>query len=99
MFHFRVATFAFVIAATAHEKIGADHQRYADFGAEYVKTCQLLGLYEPLSRATGDSVVLKTSETIGQGTGYRRTQRKVWFFAGVLAALTLGFALRVTGST
>jgi len=88
------------IAGTAHIKISADHVVYANFGSEYVKTAERLGLYETSSTMTdGQSVKLdaiKANREIGQGKGYRKTQGIIWAFAGVLAALSLFFALTVS---
>jgi hypothetical protein len=89
------------IAGTAHIKISGDHAVYAAFGAEYVITSEQLGLYEGSSITTADGKSeaqkpIKTNKSIGQGTGYRKTQGIIWVFAGVLAVLTLLFAVAVS---
>lgn len=89
------------IAVTAHIKISGDHAVYASFGAEYVETSKQLGLYTGsyVTMKDGQSVEqppIKTNETIGQGSGYRKTQWIIWSFAGVLAVLSLSFAIAVS---
>lgn len=88
------------IAATAHIKISGDHAVYANFGAEYVKTSERLGLYERSSTTKDEKPIeldaIKTNRAIGQGTGYKLTQRIIWAFAGVLAALSLFFAVTIS---
>lgn len=89
-----VSVFAVTIAWTAHIKISSDHQVYASFGAEYVKTCELLGFYGPVERSAQNAGI-KTNRKIGQGKGYRKTQAIIWSFATELIALTFLFALLV----
>ncbi len=84
-----VAAITLTISITATSKIGADHATYALYGREYMATCRLLGFYEK----SDDTKALKTSTTIGQGSGYRKTQQIIWAFAGVLNVLVLAFAL------
>lgn len=88
------------IAGTAHIKISEDHTVYATFGREYVLTSERLGLYESGPATTdGQSVkqdAVKTNRTIGQGTGYRKTQGIIWAFAGALTALSLFFAIAIS---
>ncbi len=87
-----VAVLSVSIAGTAHFKIGADHKIYVNFGAEYVKTSELLGFYAAIQIGNTHEA-LKKSRAIGQGTGYRKTQAIIWVFAGVVSTLTLAFAI------
>ncbi|PTQ80741.1 hypothetical protein C8R28_10364 [Nitrosomonas ureae] len=89
-----VSIFAVTVAWTAHIKISSDHQIYARFGAEYVKTCELLGFYDPVEWSA-QKTSIKTDKKIGQGKGYRKTQAIIWSFAAALIALTLLFALLI----
>lgn len=96
-----VVVLAGTIGGTAHIKISADHDVYASFGAEYVRTCTLLGLYakDPADSERGAVVVptaIKICGTIGQGKGYRKTQGIIWAFAGALAGITLFFAIVIS---
>lgn len=87
-----VTIFALAIAIATHRKISADHKVYEGFGEEYVKTSQLLGFYENVE-VEGEATTIKTSTEVGKGRGYRRTQRVIWSFAGVLIILTFLFAV------
>lgn len=88
------------IAGTAHIKISGDHAVYANFGAEYMATSVRLGLYESSSTTVDGQPVtqnaIKTSTNIGRGIGYKQTQRIIWAFAGVLAALSFFFAVTIS---
>lgn len=89
-----VLVFGGAIAGAAHIKISKDHEVYANFGAEYVRTCKLLGLYDPVSNGRiVSSDAIKNNENIGQGKGYRHTQSIIWSFACILVVLTLLFAI------
>jgi hypothetical protein len=83
-----VSILAVTIAGTAHAKISSDHKVYANFGAEYVKTCELLGFY-----ADSATTSIKSNKQIGQGKGYQKTQMIIWCFAAVLSVLTFAFAV------
>lgn len=61
------------VVLSTNEKIDADHSRYAEFGAEYVQTCKLLGLYSPITSGS-HTATLKENERIGQGVGYKKTK-------------------------
>ena len=87
-----VTLLAFTIAFTTHRKIDADHKRYATFGGEYVKTCQLLGFYDNVL-IENETTSIKTEKEIGTGQGYRKTQRIIWSFAGAVVVLVLLFAV------
>ena len=67
---------AAVIVWSTNQKIAADNRRYREFGVEYMKQCRLLGLYDIVT-LDGEPAAVKTSTTIGQGTGYQHTQRIV----------------------
>ncbi|KAF5419393.1 MAG: hypothetical protein C5S44_11155 [Candidatus Methanocomedens sp.] len=90
-----VSVLAVTIAGTAHVKISSDHEVYASFGAEYVKTCEMLGFYEKNVPIDGSDqkTSIKTNKNIGQGKGYRRTQHIIWSFAIMLIIFTFLFAL------
>ncbi len=88
------------VALAAHIKIKRDHRVYATFGTEYMKTAVLLGFYGdskelPKSKDEIPQNAIKQSITIGQGPGYRKTQRIIWSFYGALLVLTLMFACTV----
>jgi len=89
-----VSVFAITIALTTHIKISGDHQVYARFGEEYVRTCELLGFYA-LDKESQKEIGLKKNRNIGQGKGYRKTQAIIWAFAAVLVVFTFLFALLV----
>lgn len=88
---FTVTLLTLVITVAAHRKIDSDHRVYATFGAEYVKTCLLLGFYNDVV-IEGATTKIKSSTTIGQGKGYRSTQRIIWSFASAVIILTFLFA-------
>jgi len=92
-----VSILGFTIACTTHMKINGDHNVYAAFGREYVRTSGLLGFYDEVVDVEGceKKKAIKESTEIGQGRGYRKTQVIIWCFAGVLSALSLIFALAV----
>jgi hypothetical protein len=87
-----VAVVCSTIALTTCIKIGADHEIYANYGTEYVKTSVLLGFYDPVE-IEGASTLLKLSREIGKNRGYRKTQWIIWAFAAVNSILTFLFAL------
>ena len=91
-----VTALSLTIALSAHLKINSDHKGYERFGAEYVRTSQLLGFYEKIKIEGGETAV-KTDTHVGQGKGYRKTQNIIWLFAGVLTVLTLLFAALSSG--
>ena len=88
-----VSVFAVTIALTTHIKISGDHEVYARFGDEYVRTCVLLNFYA--LDAAKNEIGLKKNRNIGQGKGYRKTQAIIWGVAGVLVVFTFLFALLV----
>ena len=92
-----VSALAIVIAVSAHLKISSDHEVYARFGAEYVRTSELLGFYDDnvSPNGSGPQTIIKTSKNVGQGRGYRKTQAIIWSFASILAVFTFLFALFV----
>lgn len=93
---FVTLAFSITIALSAHIKINADHNVYANFGREYVKTSILLGFYEKqvelYENGSKKQEPLKISQAIGQGKGYRFTQGIIWAFASVLIIMALLFA-------
>lgn len=99
--HAVVSTLGGAIAIFAHTKISGDHDVYASFGAEYVKTSERLGLYANscVTLNDGQTIVqppIKTNRSIGQGAGYRKTQIIIWIFAGVLVLFSLLYAITVS---
>jgi len=78
---------AFCIAASTNRKIDADHQRYAEFGAEYVRTCELLGLYI-IDASDPENTPLKANKRIGQGLGHEKTKSVVRMVALTTAILS-----------
>lgn len=84
-----VTVFALVVAITSHVKINNDHRMYAEFGREYVRVSERLGLFEADSR--GGAV--KRDTNIGEGAGYRKTQAVIWAFAMALIGLTSVFLI------
>ncbi len=87
----------YLVVAGTNAKIDADHQRYADFGKEYVQTSQLLGLYDEVTSGT-HRAVLKTSQTIGQGGGYRHSQHiltRFGLFVALLAWVAFAYVMSV----
>lgn len=92
-----VSVFSLTIAATSHLKINGDHKAYSSFGREYVKSSILLGLYDKKVPYESENMeVLKTSQNIGQGNGYKETQIIIWSFSITLISLTFLFALLIT---
>jgi hypothetical protein len=90
-----VTVLCLVISATTHLKIDPDHEVYANFGAEYVATSQILGFYDPV-QVDGKNILLKTNPRIGQGAGYRKTQFMIWGLSIGIAMGTLIFCLMWT---
>lgn len=99
--------FSLVVTIFAHVKINGDHEIYKNFGMEYVKTCMLLGYYDTevefdKKNEQGEFVQvkekLKLSREIGQGNGYKRTQKIILSYFAVLNIGTLVFALYLTYS-
>lgn len=68
------ATFGvLIIVAKTNAKIGKDHETYAKFGAEYVRTCDAMGFYGT-GLVAPEASPIKSDRAIGQGEGYKSTQ-------------------------
>ena len=77
---------SYLVVSSTNTKIGSDHKRYAAFGAEYVNTCRLLGLFDAIQ--IGDcTITLKTDDKLGQGKGYINTQKILQKFGWFVATL------------
>ena len=67
---------AAVIVSSTNRKIQEDHRLYANFGDEYVRQCDALGLFDDI--AIGEKrEPIKERSRIGHGRGYVHTQRIV----------------------
>lgn len=77
---------AAVIVLTTNKKIQADHDVYASFGAEYMRACEVLDLYESVP-GIDPPLSVKVKVPIGQGAGYRKTQHIVTSVGASISAL------------
>ncbi len=65
-----------VVVHTTNKKIAADHLVYASFGDEYVRCCEVLGLFDPVQLGPTKQP-LKIRVLIGHGPGWKITQNIV----------------------
>ncbi|MBI1797320.1 MAG: hypothetical protein HYR74_09735 [Candidatus Eisenbacteria bacterium] len=79
---------AAVIVSATNRKIEEDHKIYANFGDEYVRQCEVLGLFGEV--AIGDEKrPVKKRVKIGHGGGYRHTKRIVRSVGIAISTLTV----------
>lgn len=88
-----VAVLSFTVALTSHLKISSDHERYKDYGTQYMTTGKVLGFFDEQVQINGQTLKINTRENIGKGKGYRKTQAIIWSFAAELIFLAFLFAM------